>query len=78
MENAYGTKGLEMVLPAGESSKVGLTVEALDCMGGDGSRSSFSPLLICEMALGLRFLNFASASSACMSSQLTHWLSEEG
>ena len=67
-----------MVLPAGESSKVGLTVGALDCMRGDGSCSSSSPLLICEMASGLHFLNSASASSACMSSQLTHWLSEEG
>ena len=67
-----------MVLPAGESSKVGLTTEASDCMGGDGSCSSSSPLFICEMALGFHLLNFASASSACMSSQLTHWLSEEG
>ena len=67
-----------MVLPAGESSKVGLTVGASDCMRGDGSCSSLSPLLICEIALGLRFLNSANASSACISSQLTHWLSEEG
>ena len=67
-----------MVLLAGESSKVGLTAEALDCMRGDGSCSASSPLLICEMASGLCFLKFASASLACMSSQLTHWLSKEG
>ena len=78
MENAFGTKGLEMVLLTGESSKVGLTVGALDCMSGDGFDSSLSLLLICEIALGFRLRNSASASSACMSSQLTHWLSEEG
>ena len=72
MENAFGTKGSEMVLPAGESNKVGLTVGALVCMRGDGSCPLSSPLLICKMASGLRSLNFASASSACMSSQLTH------
>ena len=78
MENVFGMKGSEMVLPAGEFSKVELTVGASDCMRGDGSCSVSSPLLICEMASGLCSLNFASASSACMSSQLTHWLSEEG
>ena len=57
---------------------VGLRVGASDCMGADGFGPSLSLLLICEMAPGFRFRNFASASSACISSQLTHWLSEEG
>ena len=61
-----------MVLLAGDASKVGLTVGALDCMRGDGSCSSSSPLFICEMASGLHSLKSASASSAFMSSQLTH------
>ena len=68
----FGTKGSEMVLTAEESSRVELTVEASDCMEDDGSCPSSPPLFICEMALGLCFLNFASASSVCMSSQLTH------
>ena len=55
-----------------------LTVGASDCMGADKFGPSLSLLLICEIASGLRLLNSASASSACMSSQLTHWLSEEG
>ena len=40
------TKGSEMVLPAGESSKVGLTVGASDCMRVNGSCSSSFPLFI--------------------------------
>ena len=72
MENVFGTKGSEMVLLAGESSTVGLTVGALDCMRGDGTCSLSLPLLICEIAFGLRFLKFSSASSVCISSQLTH------
>ena len=72
MENTFGMKGEEMVLLAGDASRVGLTAEASDCIRDDGSCSLALPLFICEMVPGCCFLKLASASSACMSSQLTH------
>ena len=72
VENMSGMKGSEMVLPAGDTNREELTVGALDCIRGDGSCPSPSPLFICKMASGLRSQKSDSASSACMSSQLTH------
>ena len=57
VENMVGMKGLEMVLSAGDASKVELTVDSLDCIEVDGFHPLLSPLLICEMASGLCLLN---------------------
>ena len=55
------------------------TIEALvDIEVVDDKKASWSTALICVIAVGRRLLNISSASSACMSSQFTHWLSESG
>ena len=57
---------------AGEWSSLDMRGELLS------SSVSMTPLLICVITSGFFFLKSASASSACKSSQSTHWLSDSG
>ena len=74
-----GTSALAKGSGASPSKTGDWTTEALvDIKVVDDRKASWSTALICVIAVGRRLLNVSSASSACMSSQLTHWFSVAG